>query len=529
MAPAANPGPSRSGRPAPHPRPAKAPTCLDSRQLSRSVPCFPRNPRTLDGFISGTGLAEPPDTLFPVPTRRPIRSRLLLVAALGVGTAALSADALYRAINTTTIQRIERAREAIQEELGHLQADGSSLDASYVVGMRAGVTASLNDISPHVPALWQPFMNAIAARAATGAADGEISLPGGHLVARIEPASGGRYAWAAMAVKPSPTLQSWRVLVVELTVSALLLVLCAADALITVKRGTGALQGALNALARDLSASIPPSSVREFGDIADGIAKLARHLAEARRIQERLGRDLARQERLAALGRVVAGVAHEVRNPLASIKLRLDLAMTNAGALSDDLKRAIEHASSEIARLDRLVADLLIVSGRPLGPRRTVSAGELLRARIEVLAPWAAEKGVVLRCSGEGRVNADADALARAIDNLLRNAVEASGPGALVQATVEEDTGAGGAPGLRIGVEDRGAGVAPTRAVELFEPFFTTKADGTGLGLAISRGIARAHGGDLTYARGADVTRFELTLPALPAVERPGEPARGAA
>lgn len=465
-------------------------------------------------------------------TRRPIRSRLLLVAALGVGTASLSAAALYRAINTTTFQRIERAHEAIQEELAHLQSvgpDAGPAGASYVVGMRSGVTPSLDDIAPHVPAMWQPFMNAMVARAATGAADGEISLPGGHLVARIEPASGGRHAWAAMAVKPSPTLQVWRWLVGALTVSALLLVLCAADALITVKRGTGALQGALNALARDLSASIPATSVREFGDIADGIAQLARHLAEARRIQERLGRDLARQERLAALGRVVAGVAHEVRNPLASIKLRLDLAMTNAGTLSNDLKRAIEHASSEIARLDRLVADLLIVSGRPLGPRRTVAVGELLRARIEAMAPWAADKGVTLRASGEGRVNADPDALGRALDNLLRNAVEASAPGAMVQASVEAGAGPDGAPALCVGVEDHGSGVVPTRAVELFEPFFTTKADGTGLGLAISRGIARAHGGDLTYARGAEVTRFELTLPAFPDVERAGQPARGAA
>jgi len=153
-----------------------------------------------------------------------------------------------------------------------------------------------------------------------------------------------------------------------------------------------------------------------------------------------------------------------------------------------------------------------------------------------VMTPWAAEKGVTLRAAGEGRVNADPDALGRAIDNLLRNAVEASKPGAVVVATVEEGPcglaqGAGpqGASSLRIAVEDRGAGVAPTRAVELFEPFFTTKADGTGLGLAISRGIARAHGGDLTYARGAEVTRFELTLPALTDGQRAGEAARGAA
>jgi two-component system sensor histidine kinase FlrB len=98
----------------------------------------------------------------------------------------------------------------------------------------------------------------------------------------------------------------------------------------------------------------------------------------------------------------------------------------------------------------------------------------------------------------------------------LRNAVEASMAGELVNVTVATSASTDGAPQLRIGVEDRGAGVPTTRAGELFEPFFTTKAEGTGLGLAISRGIARAHGGELTYVRTAGVTRFELLLPGAP-------------
>jgi signal transduction histidine kinase len=259
---------------------------------------------------------------------------------------------------------------------------------------------------------------------------------------------------------------------------------------------------------------VPRSSVRELDDIAIGIDTLARRLEESRRIQEGMVRDLARQERLAALGRVVAGVAHEVRNPLASIKLRLDLAARRDAALPEVTRAAIDHASSEIMRLDRLVADLLIVAGRAVGTRAPLDLAALLRARSEALTPWAALRRIAIDVHGRGTVMGDADALARAIDNVLRNAIEASPDGAVVEASVEED-----GDGLRVRIADRGEGVTPGRAGEIFEPFFTTKPDGTGLGLAISRAIVRAHGGELVYRREGEVTRLELTLPADAAAE----------
>jgi signal transduction histidine kinase len=268
--------------------------------------------------------------------------------------------------------------------------------------------------------------------------------------------------------------------------------------------------------------------VRELANIGDGIATLARHLAESRQAQERLGRDLARQERLAALGRVVAGVAHEVRNPLASIKLRLDLAASpslaggSAGPtapLPAPVASAIAHASAEIARLDGLVADLLTLSGRALGVRGPVDVGALAQRRAEALAPWAALRAVTVRVSdgaaGSAVAHADGDRLARAIDNLLRNAVEASPNGGQVDVVVDLAAGPDGAAAgsIRLRITDRGAGFPAGRAGQLFEPFFTTKADGTGLGLAISRAIAQAHDGEVSYARDGALTRFDLTLP----------------
>jgi len=450
---------------------------------------------------------------------RPIRHGLVTVAVLGVFTAALSAAALYRVITLSMVQRLERAREAIVDELqpfidatrGTREASDGGVAPPALIGMRGGSADSVEDMTAHVPAGWRAVMASGAARAReTGAAAAvEAPITGATLVGRIVPATGGRLAWAAIAVKPSAYNQSWRLLVLALTVSALLLVASAAYALFTVKRGAGALQASLKALAHDLSAPVPRPPVLELEEIADGIATLARHLAESRQIQEKLGQDLARQERLVALGRVVAGVAHEVRNPLASIKLRLDLATADGAPLPPAARRAIEHASSEIARLDRLVADLLIVSGRALGPRQPLQLTALLAARAEAMAPWSAQRGVTIQTGGRApEVAVDADAVGRALDNLLRNAVEASPQGATVTATVDSDPAQ-----VSVRVIDRGTGVPDGRAGELFEPFFTTKGEGTGLGLAISRAIARAHGGDIAYARDGAMTRFELTLP----------------
>ena len=451
---------------------------------------------------------------------RGIRHRLLTVAVLGLVTAALSGDALYRAISVTRVQRLERGREAVRDEIERLAAlgpAGVASTVSTVVGLRGGVVTGATapaEVAAVVPPAWREAMRTTAARAAgnAAAADLEAEIDGGELVARVAPGPRGALLWAAVPVRPSPTLQSWRLLVVALAFSALLLVASASYSLVSVKRAASGLQGALAALGDDLTAPVPRSEIRELDDIAVGIGALARRLEEARVIQERMGRDLARQERLAALGRVVAGVAHEVRNPLASIKLRLDLAAGGGVALAPEARAAIDHASSEITRLDRLVADLLIVAGRALGPRAPLDLGALLRARAEALGPWAALRRVAIVARGEGRAIGDGDALARALDNVLRNAVEASPQGSTVEATVEA-TSEGDDGRLRVRVADRGAGVPAGRAGEIFEPFFTTKPDGTGLGLAISRAIARAHGGDLTYGRDGEITRLELTLP----------------
>jgi signal transduction histidine kinase len=448
---------------------------------------------------------------------RSIRSRLSTVVLLGVVTAALSLTALYRAISISNSQRIERAHETVTQELDALlSARASSPIAELpappdmtVVNMHGGYW-TLGQEPSGVPEGWHATL-ADALRDSASAGQRVIrehSIANATVVASAAPIVGSRdrFAWAALVVRPPIYLRSWKQIVVALTIAAALLVTTALLAVVTVKRSASALNSTLASLARDLSTPIPRPTIRELGEVADGIERLAKSLAQSRSAEERLSAELAQRERLAALGRVVAGVAHEIRNPLASIKLRLDLASASA-ALPPAVTSALTNATAEIERLDRLVADLLVVAGRQIGPKRPTELSSLVRSRAEALAPWSAERRVQIRVQGDASAEVDPDSLTRAIDNLLRNAVEASPEGNAVDVAIERVAGE-----VRIRFEDRGAGIAPERTAELFEPFFTTKSGGTGLGLAISRSIARAHGGEVMYARRDGSTSFELTL-----------------
>lgn len=222
-----------------------------------------------------------------------------------------------------------------------------------------------------------------------------------------------------------------------------------------------------------------------------------------------LERKLRQHERLSALGKLAAGLAHEIRNPLSSVR---GYATYLTERLKDD---PLGHATGrllieETARLDRVLTDLLgLARPRDLAPA-PVHLGGLLSRVVAVAAPDAAEKGVRLVArlpeGGDDVGSVDADRLMQAVLNLVINAIQATDAGGEVEVALDPLPKAGGgpdagtAPGWRIRVRDTGCGMAQETAAQIFTPYFTTRATGTGLGLAIARQIVEQHGGAISVS-----------------------------
>jgi len=241
-----------------------------------------------------------------------------------------------------------------------------------------------------------------------------------------------------------------------------------------------------------------------------------RLLAETRRLREELvekNRELARRQRLAALGEMAAGVAHEIRNPLAGIQLYASLLIRD---LRDDAgcRQLAERIDAGVRTLDGIVSDVLAFAGGAEPQRARVALAELLSACAASIEPARQRRGasVVFDESVQACVlDIDAGQVQRALLNLLFNALDAAGDeGTVWVFTKQEPDGSGCA----IHVADNGPGVADENKDRIFNPFFTTKDSGTGLGLAIAHRIAEVHGGKLQVMdRAGGGAEFVLTLP----------------
>jgi signal transduction histidine kinase len=215
-------------------------------------------------------------------------------------------------------------------------------------------------------------------------------------------------------------------------------------------------------------------------------------------------------ERLAAVGRLAAGLAHEVRNPIAAMRLKAE----NALSVDDQgrLKSALRVILDQVGRLDALLRDLLTMTQRS-HPRRVDTEVQAMLGRIaEMHTEVAASKGVTVGVATAGSssliASLDADQIHRALDNLVLNAIQNTPAGGSITLSAQH-----GNDRLRLRVRDTGPGIPADIRGRLFEPFVTARADGTGLGLAIVREIARAHGGDASLIASPQGAVFEIDLP----------------
>jgi signal transduction histidine kinase len=215
--------------------------------------------------------------------------------------------------------------------------------------------------------------------------------------------------------------------------------------------------------------------------------------------------------RLAALGQFAAAIAHDIRTPLTSISLNVQI-LRRKLQLSDDDREHLDIALEELARLDRSVAEILDFAKPVKLTAEPIDVGELIETAARGLSPVLSEKGVQLRCEPAAlTVQGDPMRLRQVLTNLVGNAAEASHPGAevTVRAVAADDHR------VAIEVEDRGRGIGADDLARIFEPFFTTRPDGTGLGLAICHKVIRAHGGDIKVrSTPGQGSTFTVLLPA---------------
>ncbi|MEG1824976.1 MAG: ATP-binding protein [Cloacibacillus sp.] len=266
----------------------------------------------------------------------------------------------------------------------------------------------------------------------------------------------------------------------------------------------------------------------EFSELVDRFNLMSSQLDRWREVQ----RQLSRMDRLAALGEMISGLSHEIRNPLASMRIQTDLLQDEVERLSvgdggaqeiDDAKEQIAVLGSEIDRLNTIVMQLLSFVRTQPAVTSPTKLDDLLPWAWAMLGAQAQKNGVRLllksnACDAPITVIADRDALRQVVMNLALNSVQAMDGLAgdrkrELAITIGYNRAMAGEErrGL-ITVEDTGCGIPSGIEHRIFDPFFTTKKDGTGLGLSIVQRIVESIGGTLSVDSGPEGTAFKIYL-----------------
>jgi two-component system sensor histidine kinase HydH len=257
----------------------------------------------------------------------------------------------------------------------------------------------------------------------------------------------------------------------------------------------------------DLSASLLEGDKGDFW----GFIILFRDLTEVRNLKG----EIERNQRLASLGRLAAGVAHEIRNPLSSIKGFATYFRERYKDVPED-QRTAEIMVQEVDRLNRVIGQLLEFARPMTVQKRSTSLQAVIQHSLKMMEREAEGRNIRIVTTlspGIGEVPIDPDRINQVLLNLYLNAIEAMEGGGVLSVDLSRDQDP---RSVKIAVSDTGTGISKDDLGHIFDPYFTTKQSGTGLGLAIVHNILEAHQGELKVeseeGRGTTVTiRFPVS------------------
>jgi len=268
------------------------------------------------------------------------------------------------------------------------------------------------------------------------------------------------------------------------------------------QRGFAIIQGGLERLQTDPNYRLPDQD-HELRNIVQAVNRMADS-------RQKLEAELRRDDRLRVMGRVVAGIAHEIRNPLNSIRLTVRL-LARRLQKHPEATEPVEIITAEIDRLDTLLKSLLAFRADDPPKIRLQPLQPIIQRTLALVEPHASESGVVLQVDTKHDCEASVDSnlLQQALMNLLLNAIEASGDHGMVRVAIQPSDGH-----TEIVVEDSGPGLNAEQQERIFEAFYTTKPGGTGLGLAVTKTLLEKMGAGVECSSGTSSgARFSVVLP----------------
>jgi len=290
-------------------------------------------------------------------------------------------------------------------------------------------------------------------------------------------------------------------------------------ALLLAKRITGPLKKLVEATVKiskgHFSQRINITSQDEIGNLARSFNKMSRQLLQARKKEEVANQKLIQAEKLASIGRISAGIAHEIRNPLTSVKLNIQKLV-----LSDNLdeveKEHLNISQEGIKYMEKSIRDLLDFTRASELELARFSIEQILEESVKTLADSLALKKVTLKRNFQDelpQVLVDGDKLRQVFLNILRNAYEAvdeEGEITISLSLLKERS----RKIIKVVISDNGCGIPDKERDVIFELFYTTKTTGIGLGLAIARKIIEQHNGSIQLSENAKKgTSFEILIP----------------